>query len=86
MNARPGRKIHRKEYIVAYDLDTDELAMFEIDENDAMYYTEARPRIAVENNRIYYYVQDEADGAESLKSVALDGTDDRTLVRSAPLY
>ena len=75
-----------KEYIVAYDLDTDELAMFEIDENEAMSYTESRPRIAVENDRIYYYVQAEADGAESLRSMALDGTDDRTLVKSAPLY
>ena len=75
-----------KEYIVAYDLDTDELAMFEIDENEAMSYTESRPRIAVENDRIYYYVQAEADGAESLKSIALDGIDDRTLVKSAPLY
>ena len=75
-----------KEYIVVYDLDTEELAMLEIDENEAMYYTEARPRIAVENDRIYYYVQAEADGAESLRSMALDGTDDRTLVKSAPLY
>jgi len=74
------------EYIVAYDLESGSIELFAIDANEAMSYTEARPRIAVENDRIYYYVQDESNGAESLKCMMLDGSGIRTLAKSAPLY
>lgn len=75
-----------EEYLVMYDLAGDSVMRIAMDENEALTYTEVRPRIAVENGRIYFCVQDTTNGAEALKSAALNGDDVITLVKSAPLY
>lgn len=74
------------EYLVVYDLHSGVQMRLAMEENEAMTYTEVRPRIAVANGRIYYYVQDTTNGAEALKSVALTGDDVRMLIKSEPLY
>ena len=75
-----------KENLVMYDLYSRELTMIALDDNEALSYTEMRPRIAVKNGSIYYYVQDQTNGAEALKSVSLNGGEISTIVKSVPLY
>jgi len=69
-----------------YDLHTGAQMRLALEEGEAIYYTAMGPRIAVENGRIYYYVRNEDNGAESLQSVALNGDDFKMLVKSEPLY
>ena len=75
-----------EEYVVIYDLSTGELVQIKLGENESIYFTEITPRIEVVNGRIYYYVQDTTNGACMLKSMNLDGSDLRTLAKTAPIY
>ena len=75
-----------EEYLVIYDLHSGALLRFAFDENETMFYTEVRPRIAVVDDHVYYYVMNETNGAESLKSMSLTGEDLGLLVKGEPLY
>lgn len=74
-----------REYIVAHDLTTGKQTQIPLGADEAMYYTEMRPCIAVVNGRVLYYTQDETDGTEYVKSASVGG-DVITLIKSEPLY
>lgn len=75
-----------EERIVMYDLVTGGQTGFTVDGDEVLGYTESRPAVTVSGGRVYFRVQERESGAELLKSMAMDGSDVRTLVRSKPAY
>ena len=74
------------EYLVMHDLLRGTQTRLAMEENEAMICMELRPKIAVNDGRVYYYVQDMDNGTEILKSASLNGDDVVTLLKSAPMF
>jgi len=74
-----------RDVIKGVNVQTGEIIAIELPLNETLNYGETDAEVAVVDGEIYYYVYNENDGAFNLKTMNMDGSNVRTLVREAPL-
>ncbi len=81
-----GEVYYTRDVIMGVDVDSGESFRIILPENETINYTEIVPKIAVIDGEIYYYTYDMYDGTERLNVMNIDGSNQRNLVKSAPMY